>query len=49
MQYPIEFIPDIPVKLRSYEPICRWQHIVIPGLARTGSVKKPNRTFRRGC
>jgi hypothetical protein len=47
MEYPVEFIPDIPVKLRSYKPILRRQHIVIFWIAGAGGVKKANRTFGR--
>jgi len=47
VHHPIELVSDIPVKLRSYEAVSRGQHIVIPGIAWAGGVKKTNRTFGR--
>jgi MoxR-like ATPase len=40
MEYPIQFVPDIPVKLRADQALLRGQHIVVIGITGTGCVKE---------
>jgi hypothetical protein len=40
MEYPIEFVADIPVKLSAYKPFGRGEHIVIVRITGAGGIEK---------
>jgi hypothetical protein len=42
MEYPIELIPDIPVKLGAHQTLLRGQHIVVFRVAGPGGIKESN-------
>jgi hypothetical protein len=45
MKYPIELITDIAVKLRSYQTLFRWKHVMSFRVTRAGRIKEAHRTF----
>jgi hypothetical protein len=47
MEHPVQFIPDIPVKLGSDQAILGGQHIVILRVTGPGGIKKTDGAFHR--
>ncbi|GHV90297.1 hypothetical protein AGMMS50268_08000 [Spirochaetia bacterium] len=45
MEYPIQFIPDIAVKLSAYQALLRGEHIMHIRTAWTGGIEKPDFSF----
>jgi hypothetical protein len=41
VEHPVQFVPDVAVKLRTHQPFLRGEHIVIVRVTGAGGIKKP--------
>jgi hypothetical protein len=48
VEYPVQLVPDIPVKLCAHEAVRRGEHIVVFRVTGAGGVKKTDEAFSGG-